>query len=445
MLQAPTSLRETFKLLACLDVAVPLDRLLEGMDWQSVTPQQVAYATLGRLPDEIHYAGLARVDFDPKAYFLALLLGAEFQAGIVTNLLGAFPEKPRRFFVHVPRCGGTSLGETLAVQACTVPHNSLGPEWCRGREFLDQVAGICRAIPEHDALHVSGHYTLRSLVDSRLIRFGDSVWASIRKPQELTLSYVNYILTVLDGDPDLVRPDSRRWARLLAVNAPLSRLSDTSRRRLLQRLLGDGRLVPRDPLCHFLGDGTAESAFDLLAATDVELIDCSHLDQWRQQRWSVSPPPWKNASKPFIRWNDLDHAQRSLVESVAREDIALYRTVAAANGNAISVNGLQVVRNIDKPLPSAPSSGRPRRVKRADRPILLTAHFFRQPSRRAGWADPPLDYRTIETSLRLPVVDARIRVRYVRRRRDRAGLRIANAVPALWRTVSGLFARRRRP
>ena len=408
----PRNPRETFLLLARLEPGASLEDLLDAIDWTGVTPQQVAYAVLGRLPQEVGFAHLARTDSDPRSSFAALLLGEAFQSAITANLLGAFPEKPRRFFVHVPRCGGTSLGETLATQACTVPDNALGPDWSRGRAFLDDVAAICGGITRHEAIHVSGHYSLRSLVEANLLRFGDSIWTSVRPPRELLLSFVNYILTVLEADAAGDRPDTRRWAELLGLGLPLASLSQEQRHALLPRMIADGRLLPRDPLCHFLGDGTAASALDLLAAADVEVIDSARLDQWQEQRLGIAQPTRHNASRSFLRWSGLDPRARGLIDGVLRQDIVLHRAVAGAIRDGVSARGRQIAVAASAPVSLDEGS---RRLRRAARPILRDARFLRLRSNRVGWADPPLNYRTIETTLRLPFIDTRIRVRYARR------------------------------
>ena len=426
MLQPPRELRDTFTLLARLDEGLDLDHLLDAVDWRDVTPQQVSFAVLGRLPQDLHYDGLSGVAFEPQTFFRTLLLCPEFQAGIVPNLLNAFPEKPRRFFVHVPRSGGTSLGQTMAAQACTIPHDAIGADWCVGRTLLDKVAAICRTIPMHEAIHVSGHYTLRSIIDSRLARFGDHVWTSFRNPRDIVLSYVNYILTTLEADPELSRPDARNWSKRLRLAAPPGTLEPARLRALLSRMIRDDALLPRNLVCHFLGDGTAASALDLLAAADVEVIDSTRLDEWREQRWSVPAPPWANVSRQFFRWSTLDDGARREIAALVRQDATLHRTVAASFGTAASVSGMRIARGPAAAAPSA--SGRPavRGSGRASRPILLDPGFRRLPavagaagpdgSTRVGWADPPLNYRTIETTLQFPSLQTRIRVRYARRR-----------------------------
>ena len=376
MLRPPRELRDTFDLLSNLDQELPLDRLLARIDWLGVTPQQVCHAVLGRMPQDLHYGGLTEASFEPAAYFRALLLSSEFQDGLVANLLGAYPEKPRRFFVHIPRCGGTSLGETLSLHACTVPYNAIGTDWCGGRGFLDMVAGICRMVPQHEAIHVTGHYTLRSLLDGRLARFGDSVWTSVRPPHQIVLSYLNYILTILAADPELVRPDTRHWARLLGMGSGrLDHDPASTRRTMLMRMIRHRTLIPRDLLCHFLGDGTAASALDLLAAADVEVIDSRHLDRWREQRWNVPARPWANVSKPFFRWNDLDDEARRGIGRLIRQDAILHRVVAPRLDQAVSLGGLRIASGAATAgSASAPVAGR---VRRAARPILLDPGFRR--------------------------------------------------------------------
>jgi len=426
LLLAPRELRETFELLRFLDNGLDLDGLLDRVDWHDVTPQQASYATLGRLPQDLHYSGLANTEFEPKAYFRTLLLCPEFQSGIVSNLLNAFPEKTRRFFVHVPRCGGTSLGETLAAHACTIPHNAVGLEWCSGHEFLHAIARICRDIQKYDAIHVSGHYTLRSIIENRSARFSDSIWTTIRAPHEIILSYINYILTVLKADPELIRPDTRQWAKLLDVDAAgIDTLAALPLGVLLPRMLRREGVLPNDLLCHFLGDGTAASALDLLAAADVEVIDAKRLDQWREQHWNIPPRPWANVSGQTFKWNNLDQGEKSQINALIRQDAPLYQTVSAALGGELSLRGMQIARSDLVIEPAASGSTPPARMRRASRPILLDPRFMRVPGstpdngpatpNRVGWADPPLRYQTIETTLRFPLIETRIRVRYARR------------------------------
>lgn len=425
LLPPPRELRDTFTLLAMLDGDLGLDRLVERIDWNGVTPQQVSYAVLGRLPQDIHYSGLIGALFEPAAYFKALLLRPEFQSNIVSSLLAAFPEKPRRFFVHVPRCGGTSLVQTLTAEACMIHYNAVGPEWCSGHVFLETIAAICRNIPRHDAIHVSGHYTLRSLIDERLARFGDSIWTSVRAPQEIILSYVNYVLTTLETDPTLSRPDARHWNRLLDLDGPPGKLSAEGLRALLPRMIRNDTLVPKNLLSHFLGDGTAASALDLLAAADVEVIDTARLDQWREKQWNVPARPWANVSRGFFHWNGLNEAGRRQINAVIRQDVTLHRTIAAALDGKVSVSGLHIARSSVPSASPASRAFRYNRIRRAARPILLDPVFSRIPvlgggepagHQQVGWADPPLDYRTIETTVQLPLIQTRIRIRYGRRK-----------------------------
>ena len=372
--------------------------------------------------------------FEPAAYFRSLLFSREFQSSIVPTLLNAFPEKPRKFFVHIPRCGGTSLGQTLTAQTCAIHYNDVGADWCGGHGFLQSVAEICRKISNYDAIHVSGHYTVRSLVDGRLARSGDSVWTTVRPPQEIILSYVNYVLTILESDPDLVRPDARIWAGQLGLDRPPSALPPERLRSVLARMIRNDTLLPRNLLCHFLGDGTAASALDLLAAADVEVIDTARLDRWREQRWNLPPQPRANVSRNFFHWDMLDSTGRREVSGLIRQDMTLHRIIAASLGTATSRGGMQIAGSVIPPVSQAAASGRsgPRRLRRASRRILLDPGFVRVPSvpggdspsgdaACAGWAKPPLDYRTIETTLQLPLVQTRIRVRYARRKLGRFG------------------------
>lgn len=437
-MRPPRELRDTFDLLGRLGPDQSLDQVLDRLHWQDITPQQVCYAVLGRMPQDM--PGPAPDTFDARRYFRSLLLSSEFQSAVVPALLNAFPEKPRRFFVHVPRSGGTSLGETLGRHACRIAWNALGPDWDGGLSFLDEIGRIRRGIAAHETIHLTGHYTLRSLVDQRLIRFGDSVSTSLRAPRQVIVSYMNYILTTLHADPDLLRPDSRHWAARLGLRAPV-RLHPERMHRLLPRLVADDKLLPRDLLCHFLGDGTTASAIGLLAAADVEIIDSTKLDQWRAQRWNAAALPWANVSRGFFRWEALDDRVRRRIDRLIGQDLALHRAVAPLFDGAVSLRGgLHGVR----PAGDATGIGGPGRTGRAARPILLDPRFVRvgADGGQLGWADPPLAYRTIETTLRLPGMDTRIRIRYARRPsqpRPRSWRR------ALLRAIGGLAGRKPLP
>ena len=410
-----------FELLSRLQPDDDLDLFLGQVGWAAVTPQQVCYAVLDRLPEDMVHDGLlGGAPFNPPAYCKALLLSVEFQSTIVSRLLNAYPEKPRRFFVHVPRSGGTSLGETLELHACTIPYNAMGLAWSSGRTFLDAVAQICRSVERHDAIHVTGHYTLRSLLDGRLWRFGDVIWTSLRDPRDIVVSFLNYILTTLQSDSDLVRPDSLAWSRALGLTAPIARLQPERIRQLLPRMIQDDRLLPRNLFCHFLGDGTAASTVDLLAAADVEIVASTKLDRWRERHWPEAALARANVSTPFVTWKTLGEDGQRRIEALIGQDLLLYQAVAPLFGDCVSISGLTAAGAALRRSPTPAGASGSRRVRRASRPILLDPGFVRVghwPSgSQLGWADPPLNYHTIETTLRFPTIETRIRVRYARRR-----------------------------
>ncbi len=282
----------------------------------------------------------------------------------------------------------------MAAHACTIPHDAVGSDWCVGRTLLDKVAAIYRTIPMHEAIHVSGHYTLRSIIDCRLARFGDHVWTSFRNLRDIVLSYVNYILTTLEADPGLSRLDARNWAKRLRLKAPPGTLKPPMLRALLSRMIRDDALLPRNLVCHFLGDGTAASTLDLLAAANVEVIESTRLDQWREQRWSVPAPPWANVSRQFFRWSTLDDGARREIAALVKQDATLHRTVAASLGTAASVGGMRIARGSAAAASSASDRPAVRSGGRASRTILLDPGFRPWPGRGARTEAPASAGRT---------------------------------------------------
>jgi hypothetical protein len=232
----------------------------------------------------------ARSHFQPAPAWRGIQVRQRFES------FWRVPEKPRRFFVHISRSGGTSFGETLATHACTIAHNAVRPEWCGDHSLPDCVMKICWDIPFHDAIHVSGHYTLRFIVDNGLAWFEDSIWTSERPPQDIVPFFINHILTVLQEDEAALRPDTRVWTKQLGPVDPLG----TPGPERLRTLLRDDALLPRNLVCHFLGDGTA---------------------------------PGANRSRRVCSWNSLaDHERRQSAHWSARMHALLYRPTAASMG-----------------------------------------------------------------------------------------------------------------
>jgi len=396
-------------LLALVEPGRSLGGVLDDVDWAGVTPQQICYAVLGSLPP-----GALPIEGSARERFEALLLSPAFQEGFIAGFLAAYPEKNRRFFVHVPRSGGTSLGEGLQDEVCLLSYNALSDDWARGEVFLETVARLCRSVERHDTIHVSGHFTLRWLLDRKLTRFGDQIWTSFRDPRQLIVSYVNYVLTTLDGDPDLVRPDARVWAGRLGLTAPVGPMTRARGLALLPRMIEAGDILPHDLLCHFLGDGTAGSAIDLMVRSGIEVIASSRLDEWRAARWALPLREWANVSRGFVSWEDLSPRLKRRLSGFIRQDRALYRVVAPKLMGRVSILASCLLGDV--PL----GGERSRRVGRVRRSIVREPYFSR-PVEGVGPMDPPLDFRTIETTLRLPFFDTRVWIRYARRGNGRRG------------------------
>jgi len=67
-------------------------------------------------------------------------------------------------------------------------------------------------------------------------------------------------------------------------------------------VLCDDRIAHVNPICHYLGDGTSESAINNIVVNNVELTDTPRYDRWLETR--LSP-------------READGRQRSSVEQSA--------------------------------------------------------------------------------------------------------------------------------
>jgi hypothetical protein len=328
-MKAPVRARDTLQLMALYDPYGGVESLADRVSWAGVSPRQIYHAILGRLPENGAVA-VAPPGYSPRAHAAEALASPEFQQAIIRRVLHAYPEKERLLFVHVPRCAGTDLIENLSERYPALHADQADPAITPPERLFEHLKHFVLAAPLVDSILVSGHLTLRWYLESDLYRFQDSLFATIRHPHDIALSQVNHALERMLADPLLEHPELASWGEALGLRTIDPEMEPAALRALGRRLLEMPGLVPTDPLCTYLGEGTADSAIELMTRCDIELVDVSQYGVWLTRRWGIDSRTRHRASPGVLRPGDLDSRLRALLEERCAEDMRLYERILAA-------------------------------------------------------------------------------------------------------------------
>jgi hypothetical protein len=260
-------------------------------------------------------------------------LQTTFQAQLVNLLLAAFPEKRRLLFVHIPKCAGRDLRENLKSRHPVLDWSLTETSWTDPSRLFALLETLIPEIRASDTVAVHGHVPLGWYVNYALKRPGDRIFAVVRDPMEIVVSYVNYVLTSLLLDPEAIQPDSRDWLQRLGIaRVPADPHEDFLAAAAERILLSD--IAPNNCLCHFLGDGNAASAEELIRRSDVEIIDTKQYSSWRRQEFGVTSCSWLNEPRKFLHLATLTPPQSERVLRLTEEDRILYGKIQGCLTNA---------------------------------------------------------------------------------------------------------------
>ncbi len=322
IVSAPVNARQTIQAFALYNPERGLPSLMDRLDFTGVTRRQIFFSTLGRAPGPtLPPDGPA---FNPRAATATALQGEEFQARLREIVLGGFPEKRRRIFVHVPKCAGTDMQTTLERLYPTLTQSHCLPETTPRPKLFEHLQRFAAGLSLSDSIALCGHQTLRWYLDRSLIRFEDDVFTFVRHPRDIQYSFVSFILTRAMDHAGSDRRDVGQWLAEIGVD----RLEANPSPGYLAEL-GGMMLRKRRPnlLCYYLGAGTAASAFSAMRQSDIEVTDMARYSQWRRQRFGYEPPKRVNPSKPLFTPETASAADRAFVEEMIGEDMILYEAV----------------------------------------------------------------------------------------------------------------------
>src|SRR5437763_5806178 len=343
-LNPPTRPRETLRLLSQFNRSAGLGALLDQVEWHSVSPLQVYYAVLGRLPEDAKVA-VPDEGYSARAHAEAALLSDEFQQEVLKRVLDAFPEKRRLLFVHVPKCAGTDLIEHLSARYPSLSEYLSQPGWTAKPGLFEHLKNFVVNAGSADAIFVSGHIPLQWYLDHSLYRFSDRLFAVVRNPYDMVISQVNYVFKRFFEAPRCHHPDTREWADLLGIDMFDVNMPQDELRQLGFRILSSPQIVNPRNICTYLGDGTADSAFDSMARCNIELTEVGHYNAWLSAEWGIDTNTRANQSRPILKRSDLDAAQWQEIAEICKEDFRIYNRVVErlAQAGGYRVFGAELV------------------------------------------------------------------------------------------------------
>ena len=249
MMAAPRNTRTLFELLLWYDERAGLYPLLSRLDMAGQRQQAVHFSVLGTYPDR-SVVPMRRDRYYPHDHLNELLLGDEFQAGLLSRFAEAYSDKRRLIFVHVPKCAGTDLSNKLKTRYPWVDYNIMDTDWTTKRAMLRHLSRLAVQLRFADCLFLCGHGGLDYYMDRHLIRPGDEIFTIVRDPLEILVSQINYVLTRFSQDARKgeAGPDTLEWLGLIGLESLPETISEDFARHAAAIIIGNPSIVTPNSL-----------------------------------------------------------------------------------------------------------------------------------------------------------------------------------------------------
>jgi len=347
-LPAPRSIRDVFHLLAQYDRAKGLDALLDRIDFAGVTPAMIAQAVMGR-PLRDRKAAIPGNEFDARAALKGAILSREFRATILPTFLATFPDLARDVFIHVPKCAGTDLVMNLGRRQMPLPSVLESDGWISDDAFLSVIGGLTRSLPFQDRIFVYGHMEFASYLDRCGLRPGDRVFSIIRDPVALMVSQANYAIGRLRQDPKGEDPDTAATREHLGIANIPHNVTDRDLKDLVVQALLHPAIAFANQACRHLSSTkalSAEAAFDMIIANDVEITTTDRYNRWLRERWGIPHSARHNRSEQILTLHEARRHYAAAMYEQTEEDQKLFDLItwALERTNGASITGQQLAR-----------------------------------------------------------------------------------------------------
>jgi hypothetical protein len=326
-IRGPENPRQLFEILALYEPKHELYDLLAQVDFSLRNEREAHFCVFGAYPrdDTTRSSGVSSIPDTVNA----MMLSDEFQREIISIFLNAYHEKKRLLFVHIPKCAGSDLSNHLTMKYPSIGQRISDAAWTTRQELFACLRDIVLRLHFADSIFVRDHISLEYYIGRGLIRPGDAVFTVVRNPLQIPLSQVNYILTRLSRNSHRAKidPDTRSWLEVLGVDTIPEEPGGRAWRELAIRILRDRSLVPPNPMCHWLGGGTAEETIGRLETYSVEVTDTERYTAWLSERWGIDSSTRANASDTFLSLDSLGPRERSYMTELSQEDTKLYNII----------------------------------------------------------------------------------------------------------------------
>jgi hypothetical protein len=168
----------------------------------------------------------------------------------------------------------------------------------------------------------------------------------VRDPIQMAISQVNYVASKLrwNAESGVIESDTRAWLNLMGMTELPPVVTDEYARELCKTALQNRELVIPNPICHWLGGGTAKEVLARLREYDVEVTDTSRYNAWLRSEWQIDAHTRQNESIKFVTLDTLSPREISYLVEHTSEDAKLYdvieRSLTAANRHSVTARYL---------------------------------------------------------------------------------------------------------
>ncbi len=318
LIPAPRTGREVFEAFRRYVPEQGIAAWLKSIDLDAAPRRQVFYAVLGRLPEAVNVAHPP--GYNGRIQYHNALHSEEFQKRLMQRVLASYDDKQRLLFVHVPKCAGSDLTALLVKNYPSFNARLSERAWFPSDKMFAEIKKLVDTLAYANVIFVHGHVPLRRYLAEGSVRFGDRVFTTVRRPLDMVVSQINYILTRFSRDPDLKALDTRDWLRFLDHDQIKAAIAANDFREVATRILKTPQLVEPNRVCHYLGDGTASSAFDFCARADAEIAHVDSYTRWLESRWGIVSQTRNNASQALVSLDMLGEDARRRAQELTEED-----------------------------------------------------------------------------------------------------------------------------
>jgi hypothetical protein len=315
--------------------------LADRINFENVTSSQLYFSILRRPPETRQLVEQDDLSCDPKQRFCEMVWSDEFQSRLIRLLLESFPEKRRLFYIHIPKSAGSHFFARIAPLYPCINKVVEINGWTSKQELMEILSAFASIVDFFDFLIVQGHIGLNYVIQEAGLRFGDEIFTVLRDPVMSAISMANYVASRLMADPTGNYPDTRQWLDQLGMESLPEYRSDASIKAVALAALGDDRIANVNPVCHYLGDGTSESAINNIVVNNIELTDTLRYDRWLETRWKVRSGSRLNQSLPILGRNDVIPRLWDRMHYLRSEDIKVFEAVTSLldTRRAVSIKG----------------------------------------------------------------------------------------------------------